>query len=179
MFIIEDERPSDEAEIEVLLDLVFGDERFSKPSYRLRHGRKPVGGLSLVARNHFRLIGTIRFWQVRIADYDRALLLGPIAVHPTMRGLGTGIALIRSGLEKAVELGFGAVLLVGDEGYYQRTGFSSDLAQHLVLPGLEDYDRLLAIELKKGDLKGVTGIITASDSEMASDWRGAIEGAAN
>lgn len=175
MFKIESERPDDAAEIEVLLDLVFGDERFLKPSYRLRLGSEPLHDLSLVARNHERLIGTIRFWPVRIGDYDRALLLGPLAVHPTMRGLGAGQALIRAGLRAATAPGFGAVILVGDESYYQRAGFSSDLAKNLVLPGLDDYDRLLAIEITPGELSGVTGIITPGDTSPAADWRGDIE----
>lgn len=176
MFKIEKERPEDAVEIEILLDLVFGDARFSKPSYRLRQGRSPITNLSLVARNHERLIGTVRFWQVRIGDYDRALLLGPLAVHPTMRGLGAGISLIQAGLERAAA---GAVILVGDEGYYRRTGFSSALAANLVLPGLDDYDRLLAFEIVTGDLDGVTGIITKDENPANADWRGAIEGLAD
>ena len=39
--------------------------RFTKPSERLREGRKPADGLSFVAIDDGRMVGTVRLWQRR------------------------------------------------------------------------------------------------------------------
>ena len=52
-----------------------------------------------------------------------ALLLGPVAVHPTRQGEGLGGALIREGMARAEADRWPRVLLVGDAPYYRRFGF--------------------------------------------------------
>ena len=64
MVTIRLEKPSDAAAREALLDLAYGPVRFTKPSERLRAGRKPARGLSFVAVEDGRVIGTVRLWEV-------------------------------------------------------------------------------------------------------------------
>jgi len=87
-------------DVESLLDLSFAPGREALSSYRLRDGVSPVSELCLVARDINGIIGgSIRFWPIQIgSDKVRALLLGPIAVHPTIQGEGVGGELIRSSL---------------------------------------------------------------------------------
>ena len=54
MVTIRNERPADAAAREALLDLAYGAARFTKPSQRLREGRLPADGLSLVALDNGR-----------------------------------------------------------------------------------------------------------------------------
>ena len=126
MFRIRRETPHDSAEVEYLFDLAFAPGRTALSSYRLRDGVEPVAGLSLVARDDYdSLAGAIRYWPVRIgAAGAPALLLGPVAVHPTRQGEGLGALLIADSLERAAELGWTRAVLVGDEPYYRRFGFS-------------------------------------------------------
>jgi len=56
-------------------------------------------------------------------DSKTALLLSPLAVAPAYQNKGIGSQLIIAALARAKELGYGAVLLVGEPGYYQRFGF--------------------------------------------------------
>ena len=121
MFRILREKPDDSAEVEFLFDLAFAPGRTALSSYRLRDGVEPVADLSLVARDDYDAVaGAIRYWPVRVgAAGAPALLLGPVAVHPTRQGEGLGALLISESLWRAVERGWTRVILVGDEPYYR------------------------------------------------------------
>ena len=159
MITIRQERRQDAAAREALLDAAYGAVRFQKPSERLRAGRKPAHGLSLVAVEDGRVVGTLRLWTVAAGPDRPALLLGPLAVHPDCRRRGIGSALMRHALRTATRRGHAAVLLVGDAAYYGRFGFSADSTSRLWLPGLLDKARLLGCELTADALKGARGTI--------------------
>ena len=158
MVTIRQERTADVAAREALLDLAYGPDRFGKPSERLRAGRKPADGLSLVAIEDGRIVGTVRLWEVS-AGATCPLLLGPLAVHPDHRRRGIGAALMRRALHEAGRRGHRAVLLVGDAAYYGRFGFSAERTGTLWLPGLDAPHRLLGRELSPGALDGAHGLI--------------------
>lgn len=98
--------------------------------------------------------GAIRYWPVRIGA-KQALLLGPVAVHPTAQGEGLGAALIRDTLERARALEWARVLLVGDEPYYRRFGFRK--LTGVEMPPPTNPERVLGLELHPGAWEGVTG----------------------
>jgi predicted N-acetyltransferase YhbS len=147
---------------EALLDRAFGDARFTKAAERLREGRLPAQGLSFVAEDDYRVVGTVRLWHVVAGPARPALMLGPLAVDDASRGLGIGAALMRRATEAAQELGHSAVLLVGDAPYYTRFGYSAEKTGGLWMPGPYERDRLLAFELAPGALDGARGLIGAS-----------------
>jgi predicted N-acetyltransferase YhbS len=163
MITIRNERKTDAAAREALLNLSFGEGRWMKTSERLREGRQPACGLSFAATDHGRLIGTARLWHVAVgADRRPALLLGPVAVDPDWRGRGVGTALVERALSEASRLGHAAVLLVGDEPYYGRFGFSTEKTGALSLPGPFARHRLLGRELAPGALDGACGLVAAT-----------------
>jgi predicted N-acetyltransferase YhbS len=162
MVTIREERVADVASREALLDGAYGAARFSKTSERLREGRLPASRLSLVAINHGALVGTVRLWNVAAGPGRDALLLGPLAIRPDYRNRGIGTALMRRAIARARIAGHGAILLVGDEAYYGRFGFSAALTSELWMPGRPDPDRLLALELKPDALAGARGLIGAT-----------------
>jgi predicted N-acetyltransferase YhbS len=162
MIALRHERPADVEAREALLDEAFSDTRHRKTSQRLREGRLPADGLSLIAAEGRRVIGTARLWHVRCASGAPALLLGPLAVEASCRNRGIGAALVRRALAAARRLGHGAVMLVGDAPYYGRFGFSSAKTQSLRLPGPFERHRLLALELKPGALDGARGLVSAA-----------------
>ncbi|MEM9763168.1 MAG: N-acetyltransferase [Pseudomonadota bacterium] len=165
MFRLLPERPSDDQEVETLLDLAFAPGRGALSSYQLRAGVPPVGPLCTIARDEFdALVGAIRYWPVTIEGAGMpsvdALLLGPVAVHATRQGEGLGALLIIETLEMARELGWERVVLVGDEPYYRRFGFRRDLASALDFPRPINFDRLLAAELIPDAMAGIRGRVT-------------------
>ena len=154
------ERRADQAAREQLLDAAYGPVRFSKPSHKLREGRDPADGLSFVAVEDGRVVGTVRLWQVMPGAGREALLLGPLAVDPAYRNRGIGSALMRRAMRDA-QRGHKAVLLVGDACYYGRFGFSAEKTAGLWLPGPYEQHRLLGCEFVPGALDGVRGLIRA------------------
>ena len=104
MLRISIESPDDTQEVEYLYDLAFAPGRQALSSYRLRDGVPPVAKLCMVARGEEgALAGAIRYWPVRIGA-AKALLLGPIAVHPTRQGEGVGAELVEASLTRAEAL---------------------------------------------------------------------------
>ena len=162
MITIRNELSKDVAAREALLDLSFGDARYAKPSERLREGRRPADGLSFVACDRAGIIGPVLLWHVSAGAGHPAVLLGPLAVHPDFRNRGIGSALMGRALDDARALGHGAVLLVGDQPYYGRFGFSTERTGGLWLPGRYDPQRFLALELKPGALDGAHGLVTGT-----------------
>jgi predicted N-acetyltransferase YhbS len=154
MYEISREGPDDRWEVEYLFDTCFAPGREALSSYRLREGVPPVRDLCLLARDGDGILaGAIRFWPVRVGKAE-ALLLGPIAVHPTRQGEGLGGRLIREGLDRAEAARWPRVLLVGDAPYYGRFGFRRlDAVQ---MPPPTNPDRILG----RGAWAGITGRVT-------------------
>jgi len=140
--------------VEALYDLSFAPGRTALSSYRLRDGIDPVPQLSLVASDEAGVLGgAIRYWPVQVGAHE-ALLLGPVAVHPTRQGEGLGGALVRDSLARAGHLGWKRVLLVGDAPYYGKFGFQR--LQGVVMPPPTNPSRVLGL----WDWDGVSGEVT-------------------
>jgi predicted N-acetyltransferase YhbS len=157
MLRLAQETADDWWEVEVLYDLCFAPGREMLSSYRLRDGVNPVGPLCWLARDlDGTLAGAIRNWPVRVGD-KWALLLGPVAVHPTHQGEGIGGQLIHRALAEAEEDRWSRLLLVGDAPYYGRFGFAR--LTGVIMPPPTNPDRVLGLELRPGAWDGVTGTV--------------------
>lgn len=166
MVTIRHEKIADIAAREALLDEAFGIGREAKTAERLREDRLPAEGLSFIATDGARVVGTVRLWHVAPAQGQPALLLGPLAVVATHRGRGIGGALMRRALREARRLGHAAVLLVGDAPYYGRYGFSAQKTGALRLPGPYERHRLLGYELIPGALDGARGLLYGTGAKV-------------
>jgi predicted N-acetyltransferase YhbS len=153
------ERPKDGPLIDHVLDVSFGPGRFAKTAYRLREGVEPIAALGYVVEEDGEPRGTIRYWPVLIGGMP-SIMLGPVAVLPAHRGRGMAVQLMQLSLSKAKELGHRSVILVGDEPYYSRVGFTKVPKGRMTMPGPVDYDRLLWRELVPGGLDDLSGAIT-------------------
>ncbi len=152
------ETTSDAARVEALNQAVFGPGRFAKSAYRLREGVAPLPELSFVAMEGGVLRGSVRFWPVKVGG-EMVLLLGPLAVEPGQRGRGIGIALMQAGIEAAHKGVWGAIILVGDEPYYAKVGFSRLPPGRIKFPGPVDANRVLGLSLKSGGLLNLSGLV--------------------
>jgi predicted N-acetyltransferase YhbS len=162
MINIREERETDVAAREALLDAAYGACRFTKASERLREGRLAAKGLSLVAVERGQIVGTIRLWHVTAGPGCPALLLGPLAVHLDYRNRGIGSALVNRALTRARLGGYRAILLVGDAAYYRRFDFTTQRTGELWMPGRFEREQLLALELRPDALVGARGMVGAT-----------------
>ena len=167
-FVMVAETAADVAAREALLDRAMGPKRRKKSSEKLRRGRRPSEGLAFVACDASGgVAGTVRLWDVSLGEGGAAaLLLGPLAVDPSLKNAGIGSALMRQAIAEAARLGHNAILLVGDAPYYARFGFSADKTGSLAMPGPYERHRLLALELVEGALDGVHGTLKAAGRKL-------------
>lgn len=104
-----------------LIQNAFENEEYSdhREQYlvgRLRNSDAFIPELSLVAEVDNRIVGYILLTKIGIVDDNNShtsLALAPIAVSPRLQGNGIGSQLIETAHEKARELGFGSVVLLG------------------------------------------------------------------
>lgn len=154
------ERPRDNTAVEEMNEAAFGPERQQKTVYRLREGVKPIRELCFVAIDQKdRMVASIRNWPILINDKWPAVMLGPLAISPELRGLGYGKALMWHSMAQSRMLGHSRIILVGDPEYYNQFGFRRDLALNMQLPGWVEDRRFLALELVAGSMIGVHGLI--------------------
>ena len=173
MYQIRREGAADAAAREALLDRAFGPTRHLKTSARMRAGRLPADGLSLVAGDiaSGRLLATVRLCTMALGDgvdgdARPALMLGPLAVDPQAQGRGIGARLMRYSLAEAAYRGHASVILVGDPEYYQRFGFESGLVTDLRLPGPVEARRFQGFELVPGALAGAAGLVRPTGAQV-------------
>jgi predicted N-acetyltransferase YhbS len=167
-FAISAETAADISARDRLLDRAMGPNWRRKASEKLRRGRVPAEDLAFVARDiKGDIVGTVRLWDVLATGLNgSALLLGPLAVEPSLKGVGIGSALMRHAIHEAERRGDGAILLVGDGPYYERFGFSSEKTGSLAMPGPYDPRRFLALELIAGALDGAHGVLRPSGRKI-------------
>ena len=159
------ETKKDLTEVEQLLDLVFTPRRKLLSSYQLRGSANKVKNLSYVLKdNLFNIVGSIRFWSIRIDGHSsRGLLLGPLAIHPIYQSEGLGEKLVLVGIEQAYVDNWNWIVLVGDRGYYSKFGFSSRTTRGISIGNRVDNERLLGLDINKNFLdKAVGSLIKAT-----------------
>ncbi len=153
----------DAFEVEALYDLCFAPGREALSSYRLRDDVPPVAALNHVARDENGILAAaIRYWPVRIGAQE-ALLLGPVAVHPTRQGEGLAALLIRETMALAKDLGWTRVLLVGDAPYYGRFGFQR--LDGVLMPPPTNPERVLGHALVEDAWNNVAGEVRRWDAD--------------
>ncbi len=131
---------------------------------QLRNDEAFVQKLNFVIEKDGRVIGQNMFMKAIIkADDGRdipILTMGPICITPELKRQGYGKILLDYSLEKATEMGFGAVCFEGDINFYGKSGFTyaGDFGiRYHGLPEGADASFFLCKELKEGYLDGVTG----------------------
>lgn len=161
MYAVDLETEADWWEVEALYDLCFAPGREALSSYRLRNNTSPVPELCLLSRDDDGVLaGAVRVWPVKVSTHQ-ALLLGPIAVHPTRQGEGLGGVLIGEVIQRAGAYGWQRILLVGDLPYYQRFGFVKLTC--VEMPPPTNPDRVLGVALTPNAWDGVAGIVHRAD----------------
>lgn len=131
---------------------------------RLRNDDAFIPELDFVMEKDGKIIGQNMFMHAVIkADNGRdipIITMGPICIANELKRQGYGKILLDYSLDKATEMGFGAICLEGNIDFYGKSGFmyASEFGiRYHDLPEGADTSFFLCKELKKGYLDGVTG----------------------
>ena len=131
---------------------------------QLRNDPAFIPELDFVMEEEGKLIGQNMFMRATIkADDGRVIpimTMGPICITPERKRKGYGKILLDYSLEKAKELGCGAVCFEGNIDFYGKSGFTQASTfgiRYHGLPEGEDASFFLCKELIPGYLDGITG----------------------
>lgn len=139
----------DPALVEALLDTAFEPARHQRTAYKVREGSDWLPGLSFAALDeNDMLAGTIQCWPVALTDATGRrhpmIMVGPVAVMPTLQGKGYGQALVTAALTAIDPRAPLPQVMIGDPEYYGRFfGFSNAHTGGWQLPGPFEQRRLL------------------------------------
>jgi len=93
--------------------------------HNLRKSPAFVAELCLVACEGEKIVGNIVYSKAKVIGEGgefEVLCMGPLSVLPELQKRGTGSLLMRHSIDKARELGYTALIIFGDPGYYRRFG---------------------------------------------------------
>ena len=132
--------------------------------HTLRDDEAFVPELDFVMEKDGRPIGQNIFVKAKIQSDDGReipiVTMGPICITPELKRKGYGKKLLDYSLEKAAEMGFGAVCFEGNIDFYGKSGFTFASKFGIRYHGLpEDADSSFFVcrELIPGYLDGITG----------------------
>lgn len=151
MAIVRPEQSGDEPEIAAIHVAAFPDATESEVVARLRGSEWWVPELSLVVQQEDALVAHALFTRLPEDDPERpALTLGPIAVLPGYQRKGVGMTLVRMGLSRARQLGYTAVVVVGQPEFMAACGFRPARERGLTTEMEVPDEAFLVAELRSG-----------------------------
>lgn len=144
--------------------------------HQLRKDAAFVPELDLVMERDGELIGQNMFMRAWIAADDGSkipiMTMGPICIAPQWKRNGYGKILLDYSLEKAKELGCGALCFEGNIDFYGKSGFreASEFGiRYRGLPEGEDASFFLCKELTPGYLEKITGEYTTPEGYLVDE----------
>lgn len=169
--VIRPEEPDDYDSITGLLTAAFAQDAEAKLVSKLRKRIDYIPELALIAKLNNAVVGFILFTPVIIRPVTGvehpSLALAPVAVLPEFQQQGIGRALILHGLEKATQLGYPSVIVLGHAHYYPKFGFKRASLWNIRSPFPVPDEVFMAKELTEGGLTGVEGLVIYSPEFMA------------
>jgi putative acetyltransferase len=159
---IREEHKQDHEAVYTVNELAFKHANEARLVDALRKSAAFIPALSLVAVADQTICGHLLFTKILIkndsATYE-SLALAPVAVLPEYQQKGVGSALIRAGLQKAKELAYDSVIVLGHEHYYPKFGFEPAEKWQIKAPFDVPSNVFMALELKPGALEKVSGTV--------------------
>ena len=144
--------------------------------HELRKDVEFVPELDFVMELDGTLIGQNMFMRAAICADDGQtvpiMTMGPICIAPAYKRQGYGKILLDYSVEKARELGCGALCLEGNIDFYGKSGFTYasryGIRYHGVPEG-EDVPFFLCRELQRGYLDGITGVYAPPEGYFVAE----------
>lgn len=170
-YTIRQEMEVDYPQTERLVKQVFADETYSDQRehvlvHQIRRSEAFIPELSLVAVHESgEMIGQILLSKITIRDKKLdvpSLALAPVSVLPAYQRQGIGTKLINQALQRAKELNYSSVVVLGHPGYYPRFGFKPASNWEITPPFAVQNEAFMAIELIQDGLTNLKGEVQYS-----------------
>ena len=144
--------------------------------HQLRQDKDFIPELDFVMEMDGKLIGQTMYMKASIqADDGRVIpimTMGPIGIAPEYKRKGYGKILLDYSLEKAAQMGAGAVCFEGNIDFYGKSGFveaSTKGIRYHGVPEGEDAPFFLCKELIPGYLDEITGVYSTPEGYFVSE----------
>ena len=170
MITIREEEIKDYEEVEKVIEESFKTAEFTDNDEhnlvtRLRKSAEFIKELSLIAEDNNKIVGHILLTKAFIKDNNReyeTLALAPLAILPDYQKIGIGKSLINKSIERARELGYKSIVVLGHEHYYPKFGFKKASNYGIKAPFDVPDEAYMILELTPNALNGVNGIVEYS-----------------
>lgn len=96
---------------------------------------------------------------VNQSEESASLALAPVSVTPEYQRKGIGSTLIREAIQRACELGYKSIIVLGHKDYYPNFGFKRADLWEISAPFPVSSESFMALELKEGALQHVHGTV--------------------
>lgn len=160
------EQPSDYAAIDEVHEMAFSRPDEGILVDKIRKSDTYIPELSFVALIDGKIVGHVLFSIVHIdAEQKKPVLaLAPLAVLPEYQNKGVGSKLTLHGIKRARELGWRAMIVLGQATYYPRFGFEPAHKYGIQCPfPLNDPGAFMAMELQEDSLVDSMGAVVYPD----------------
>ncbi|MEK4865977.1 N-acetyltransferase [Bacillus sp. FSL E2-8895] len=161
-----DYRKTEEVVKEAFLNEEFSDKKEHELVKRIRECDAFIPELSIVAVDK-ETVGHIMLSKITIEQDGTtvdSLALAPVSVAPSHQKKGIGGKLITAALEKAKELGYGSVVVLGHPEYYPKFGFKKASEWNIKALFEVPEEVFMVMELTENALEGVEGIVQYSSA---------------
>ncbi|TGY43515.1 N-acetyltransferase [Clostridium sartagoforme] len=170
MLTIREEEIKDYNEVEKVVEESFKNAEFSDKDEhnlvrRLRNSNEFIKELSLIAEEENKILGHVLLTKALIKGESTSyetLALAPLAVLPEYQKSGIGKNLMNKAIERARELGYKSIVILGHENYYPKFGFEKASKYGVKAPFEVPDEAYMILELLPGGLNGVSGIVEYS-----------------
>lgn len=163
MFIIRNEQEKDYRKVEELhrkafwnLNVPGCNEHYL--AHIMREHRDFIPELDYVYELDGQVIANVMYTKSKLVDEQKnvaeSLTFGPISVNPEFQCKGIGKALLEKTLDKAVNMGYKAIVILGNPDNYVGRGFKSCKRYNVCLEGDIFPTALLVKELEPGFFDG-------------------------
>lgn len=163
--IIRQEKSSDYQQVFALIEEAFrtmekSDHREHFLVERLRNSEAFVPELSLVAELDGKIVGHILLTKIKIVNGNKSvdsLALAPVSVSLGVQKKGVGRELIEAAHQKAKDLGYRSVVVIGHPEYYPKFGYEELQKYGIELSFEVPSEAAMVVELVENGLQGVSG----------------------
>ena len=166
---IRTELESDFDEIHEVIKAAFANQPYSQQTehhlvQKLRQSDAYVPDLGLVAVKNSQIVGHILLTKIQLRDGNKdasetGLTLAPVSVRPDAQLKGIGGLLIQEAHNRARQLGYRFVLLIGHAEYYPKFGYRQASTFNIDVPFDSPPQNVMVKELYENALQNICGSV--------------------